>query len=169
MPRWKLLETHYLRIEGTEWEYKEVNRANGREIRKKFPVPLHLDPKVESDWNGKDALDNGCIVVAYGSDAQPRDYIMTDLQVTAGMEGLDPEAKRLSAEYMNTIPKLEGDENATYSERLLDKFIQELADVQAKAATAKPAQVEGVGDLLDRKSTRLNSSHSGESRMPSSA
>ena len=30
---------------------------------------------------------------------------------------------------------------------------------------------EGVGDYfgLDRKSTRLNSSHSGESRMPSSA
>ena len=26
-----------------------------------------------------------------------------------------------------------------------------------------------VGDLEDRKSTRLNSSHSGESRMPSSA
>ena len=28
---------------------------------------------------------------------------------------------------------------------------------------------EGVADTLDRKSTRLNSSHSGESRMPSSA
>ena len=27
----------------------------------------------------------------------------------------------------------------------------------------------GIGDWADRKSTRLNSSHSGESRMPSSA
>ena len=26
-----------------------------------------------------------------------------------------------------------------------------------------------IGEILDRKSTRLNSSHSGESRMPSSA
>ena len=30
-------------------------------------------------------------------------------------------------------------------------------------------KVAGIGGLLDRKSTRLNSSHSGESRMPSSA
>ena len=29
--------------------------------------------------------------------------------------------------------------------------------------------LSGVFDWLDRKSTRLNSSHSGESRMPSSA
>ena len=33
-----------------------------------------------------------------------------------------------------------------------------------------PGQNTGVGSLsLDRKSTRLNSSHSGQSRMPSSA
>ena len=31
------------------------------------------------------------------------------------------------------------------------------------------AKLERYGDTLDRKSTRLNSSHSGESRMPSSA
>ena len=30
-------------------------------------------------------------------------------------------------------------------------------------------EVDGDGNLKDRKSTRLNSSHSGESRMPSSA
>ena len=29
--------------------------------------------------------------------------------------------------------------------------------------------VKGIREVLDRKSTRLNSSHSGESRMPSSA
>ena len=32
-----------------------------------------------------------------------------------------------------------------------------------------PGESQGRGSLVDRKSTRLNSSHSGQSRMPSSA
>ena len=149
MARWKLLEAHYLSVEGVEWEYKEVNRANGREIRKKFPVPLHLDPKIESDWNVRDGLSgDGYIAVAFGSGAQPRDHIMTKLQITPGMEPLDDEARKLQAEYIKNVPKVDGDENATYSERLLDKFIQDLADVQTKAQTSPPAQAEGIGDVL---------------------
>ena len=34
---------------------------------------------------------------------------------------------------------------------------------------SRGAEVDWIEDLLDRKSTRLNSSHSGQSRMPSSA
>ena len=49
-----------------------------------------------------------------------------------------------------------------------------IANPSANAATilkaAREAHAEGAAlALLDRKSTRLNSSHSGESRMPSSA
>ena len=39
----------------------------------------------------------------------------------------------------------------------------------AKSMIAKNAEVSDTVDPVDRKSTRLNSSHSGESRMPSSA
>ena len=40
---------------------------------------------------------------------------------------------------------------------------------RAKASGASKLYVEDLTDELDRKSTRLNSSHSGGSRMPSSA
>ena len=39
----------------------------------------------------------------------------------------------------------------------------------ANGATANGAAADGAGQSLDRKSTRLNSSHSVASRMPSSA
>ena len=47
-----------------------------------------------------------------------------------------------------------GCEALEHLERVLDKI---------------PAPIEFMGGDIDRKSTRLNSSHSGESRMPSSA
>ena len=40
---------------------------------------------------------------------------------------------------------------------------------QTDALPNSPAASKHKRDLVDRKSTRLNSSHSGESRMPSSA
>ena len=41
--------------------------------------------------------------------------------------------------------------------------------VRALEEDADAVVISGGSDVLDRKSTRLNSSHSGESRMPSSA
>ena len=41
--------------------------------------------------------------------------------------------------------------------------------VQNEEALAKLAEIQEAMDYLDRKSTRLNSSHSSVSRMPSSA
>ena len=41
--------------------------------------------------------------------------------------------------------------------------------VDTGGGVARATLVRGIIHLLDRKSTRLNSSHSGESRMPSSA
>ena len=50
---------------------------------------------------------------------------------------------------------------------LVDERLQQRREVGVKVARLGGAEV-GVQEL-DRKSTRLNSSHSGESRMPSSA
>ena len=47
------------------------------------------------------------------------------------------------------------------------KQVKKVVKLQIPAAKANPAPP--VGPALDRKSTRLNSSHSGQSRMPSSA
>lgn len=49
MARWRLLQPHYLNVkdldgEPVEWQYEETNRDTGRRARKRFPVPLLLDP-----------------------------------------------------------------------------------------------------------------------------
>jgi hypothetical protein len=153
MARWKLLEGHYIHAkrdgQATEWEYKEVNRANGREIRKKFQVPLHLDPKIETDWTHRPdgPWNDGIIVVALEGTTDPHDIIIAEKDVTPGMEPLDDEARKITAQASKRWIKVDGDENATYSERLLDKFIQQLADTQATATQAPPTQ--GLDKVLE--------------------
>jgi|SRR5215469_11618581 len=152
MARWKLVEPHYIMAERdgqkTEWEYKEVNRTNGREIRKKFPVPLHLDPRNEADWtHHPNRNEDGYIVVALAGTTDLHDIIIERKSITPGMEGLDDEAKAISAEMGKRWIPVDGDENATYSERLLDKFIMQLAETQTTATSAQP--VQGLDKLLE--------------------
>lgn len=56
MARWQLMNPHYLKVPGTEWEYKETDMGSGRQGRKIFEVPLYVDPA--SDVN----RDGDCIV-----------------------------------------------------------------------------------------------------------
>jgi hypothetical protein len=153
MARWKLREAHYIHgvRDGSraEWVYKEINRANGREIQKKFPVPMHLDPKIEIDWTHRDSpYDDGYIVVALEGSTDTHDIIIDRKSVTPGMEPMDDEAKQISAELAKSYQPVEGREDATYSERLLDKFIEQLAEAHSTAATANTGNVQGLGDVL---------------------
>lgn len=166
MARWRLLEPHYITVlrDGatSEWAYKEINRANGREIVKKYPVPTHLDPKIQTDWTHRDMLgreqigakdDDGYIIVGYGEGLHPQDIILVKdakgkLPITPGMEPLDDEARALSAQYNERIIPLEGRDDATYSERLLDKFIEQLAEAHTTASSASAGNVQGLGDVL---------------------
>lgn len=166
MARWRLLEPHYITVirDGTtsEWAYKEINRANGREIVKKYPVPTHLDPKVQTDWTHRDMLgheqigakdDDGYIIVGFGDNLHPQDIILIKdtkgkLPITPGMEPLDDEAKQISAEYNERIIPIEGRDDATYSERLLDKFVEQLAEAHTTATSASAVNVQGLGDVL---------------------
>ena len=49
------------------------------------------------------------------------------------------------------------------------RFFTSMKAEESNADAAKPMKLHPLNALIDRKSTRLNSSHSGESRMPSSA
>ena len=53
--------------------------------------------------------------------------------------------------------------------KLFDIFVQAAPEIIANLENAERCKVDGVGTPIDRKSTRLNSSHVSESRMPSSA
>lgn len=59
--RWRLTAPHYLKVPGTEWEHKETDRETQRAVRKMYPVPLLLDPKLPTDWNypGEIIVSNG--------------------------------------------------------------------------------------------------------------
>jgi hypothetical protein len=153
MARWKLIEAHYIFAkrdgQGTEWEYKEINRANGREIRKKFQVPMHLDPKVETDWTHRPdgPYNDGIVVVATADTTDSHDIVIDAKDVTPGMLPMDDDARKISAKLDERVTPIPGDENATYSERLLDKFIQQLADAKS-TVTSAPA-TPGVEKVLE--------------------
>ena len=51
----------------------------------------------------------------------------------------------------------------------LEKMKPELRQLEEQYVVAQVPFTNPLTETLDRKSTRLNSSHSGESRMPSSA
>jgi hypothetical protein len=129
MARWKLLEAHYLSVPENYWEQTETDRDTGKQKRKKYPVPTHLDPKDPGVWThksgerditqGGNAFTDGEIVVRWeegytytredgkvftckvGPDKTQRGHL--DLVFvgppTPGMEPLDDEAKAISAAF----------------------------------------------------------------------
>lgn len=129
MARWKLTDAHYLAVEGTEWEYKEQNRETGRQARKVYEVPLHLDPKNPADHNYP--RDEAIIVTNKFDAAYTRDYVFRG-PPTPDMEPLDDEAQAISdAERKNWIHPIEA-LNMTYSESRLSEFERGIAELLAK-------------------------------------
>ena len=59
--------------------------------------------------------------------------------------------------------------NADYSEKSLQESLDLYTRFKLKVAKARDLKMDTLPSLRDRKSTRLNSSHSAKSRMPSSA
>lgn len=145
--RWKLTAPHYLKVPGTEWEYKEVDRRTGRPKVSKFPVPLLLDPSQPGDWTQKNDFGEGDIIVCWEGQGQPNDIVFEG-QPTPDMLPLDDEARAESAKYAakwnHPIESLEAN-GPSYSETLLDQLQKEVADVQSKTSTTK---IEGLEELL---------------------
>src|SRR5215831_19089147 len=141
MARWKLMAGHYINVPGTEWEHKETSRETGRQVRKVYAVPRHLDPKAPEDWNNwpMGRHDDGEIIVCHVGKGQPRDIEFTG-PPTQDMEPLDDEARAISAR----IPKKkDGFEHMTMSEGVLEDLMRQLSQAIAGA----PQQAVSVSSV----------------------
>ena len=104
-----------------------------------------------------------------------RAYTLIQIKDSSGLSGWG-EASRIEADSLNLARQiLRGQEHTRYdvlthqlaSDPISGAINMALLDLCGKAAKAPVFQV--LGGPTDRKSTRLNSSHSTLSRMPSSA
>lgn len=152
MARWKLAAAHYLNVPGTDWEYKEVDRSTGKNIRRTFAVPLVLNPNDLSDCNYKNG-DEGEIIVCMPDKGEPRDIVFLG-DPTPDMIPLDQEATDLSASFAgkwkHPIDSLPGN----YSQSLLDGLQREMAMVQSNQTQANTGSA-GVDKLVDAMSKMM--------------
>ena len=150
MARWRLTEPHYLNVPGGIWEQKETDRFTGKQVRKTYPVPTHLDPKNESDWNYKFGSDEGeGIVVCYEGKGKPRDIIFVG-PPTPGMEPIDDEAQAVSdAERKNWKHPIDDIPDRSYSEGLLDSLQAQLAEAASRSAVPRnDSKIDSVLEVM---------------------
>jgi len=124
MARWRLRAGHYLKVPGTEWEYKETDQATGRLGRKVFEVPLYLHPDIISDQNY-----DGNVCVCNGRNCLPRDYVFEG-PPTPDMEPMDDEAQAITDKHkykwVHPIESLDG----TFGEAMIRQFASEMSKLQ---------------------------------------
>lgn len=136
MARWQLTEPHYLNVPGTYWEQVSTDRITQRPIRKQFPVPRLLDPRLKDDWNygvdggaiRQDDMD-GQIIVCYAGKGSPKDIIFEG-DPTPGMLPLDDEAREISGKY-----------SWTPTERVYDQYNPDDTSTQAKVLAGLTKQL----------------------------
>lgn len=146
MARWKLATSHYLNTDNNEWEYQEVDRTTGRNVRKKFQVPRYFNILDPGDWNnrwGSKGNEEGEIVVCMPGKGEPRDYVFYG-DPTPDMIPIDDEAKAISASFEQRWSyKPDTGMPGEYSQSLVDKFQFEMSQV-----ASKPVEIPGLADLV---------------------
>lgn len=150
MARWKLTASHYLTVAGNAWEQTEVDQMTGRQVRKRYEVPMQLDIQDPVMWNGnvirnpRGEILGGDIIVAYASGAhESKDYLFTG-DPTPDMFPLDDEAKEISAGFTqkwNARPE----EDVPYGEKLIAQLMAAKADADSKPSSV---QIEGLPEVL---------------------
>jgi len=151
MARWRLLEGHYLNVDGIKWEYQETDRMTGRQVRKSFPVPQHFHPDTEVDWTEREGRDGmGIIVVSDGHNAHSTDIVFKG-EPTPGMLPLDEEAKEISARFQQkweTPNRVPDESEGTYAGRMMDEYVQSQSKVNMMLAEATTREVPGMADFM---------------------
>jgi hypothetical protein len=147
MARFRLLEKHYLNIEGSEWEEKQELlgkvRGKNRLHRRRFDVPMYFDPKDQSDHNYPDQI----IVATEESRLHPDDYILRKPFIpTMDMEPLDAEAEAILADYKANFKGEHPIESlsTSYGEQLLDKLSRQLEEAMGPGGSKIPKGVPSV-------------------------
>ena len=157
MARWKLTEPHYLNVPGTEWEQVLNDRITQRPIRHKYPVPMHLDPRIESDWNYRDPLNpmDGEIHVAWANGRQGAKDIIFIGDPTPGMFPLDEEAREISAKFKWTPTVAVTDQawEASNQSVILNTLIKQLAEATVAGQSPAPA---GFEKFMEAMATMMN-------------
>lgn len=145
MARWKLTTGHYLMVDGVNWEYTEINNQ-GKQARKRYVVPMFLDPKDEQMCNGVDVFNEPILVVSNGEGAQPRDIIFKG-DPTPDMEPLDDEATAISNTFRPKWDK--AGVGVGGSEGLLGQFEAQLSAAMANSLSAIAAPVAQTSTQVD--------------------
>ena len=154
MARWRLIEPHYLDSPDSFWEQSETDRETGKQKRKRYPVPMHLDPKDPSDWNyksdqkhisqGGNAYSDGEIIICRPGKGEPRDIVFTSA-LTPGMEPLDDEARVESAAAKVELKWRDGDrfysDGMTYADTIMMKLADRSENPELTQALSMMAQV----------------------------
>lgn len=154
MARWKLTEPHYLRVEGTRWEYSEIDRLTGRPKRTQYEVPLYINPNYDDDLRqfGQDYEAMGVIIiVSDGVDSLAKDLIFKG-DPTPSMIPLDDDAREKSAKFKKIWePQAEG--SLTYAQEAELRWMSELDKLRMEMG--KTPQVEGFKEFADSMSAMM--------------
>jgi len=174
MARWLLVQSHYLRSPDVFWEQTEVDRISGRQKKRKYPVPIHLDPHCAADWNNKpgsssaniarggNSFDEGFITVCHQGHGEPHDYVFIG-DPTPDMEPIDDEAKAISATFQWHDPTrfFELGDGMTFAERMILTMQDEmkapppvndqLTETLAMLAQVMAQNTQLLGKLTDRR------------------
>jgi hypothetical protein len=156
------------------WEQTETDRETGKQKRKQYPVPTHLDPKDPGVWThksgdrhisqGGNAFTDGEILVSWAKgykfvrddgeefvakvEPEDRRNLIFVGAPTPGMEPLDDEAKEIMKAFRWADPMKDKYFGMTYAERLIfDKVTNDDAKPMAeilKAMTEMMAQNQAL-------------------------
>jgi hypothetical protein len=149
MARWKLITSHYLAVENNYWEYVEIDRSSGKQLRKRLDVPLQLDIDDPTCWNvtyrnQRGEVIAGEVVVARRTGAEHADDIIFVGEPTPDMLPLDDEAKVITKSFEKKW-KAAPDEERPYGQLLVEQHQTEMAKVQAEANVVK---IEGMAEII---------------------
>ena len=154
MATWRLTGKHYLNVQNpedpdnpVEWIYEETDQSSGRRLRKRFKVPMYLDPEdpVTCKFYGV----NGELLVTRLGDKGPRGTLFFEGDPTPDMEPLDDEAAAISQECAEKRqdPMGEGALPGTgrsYGDRLFEQLSAQLNAVLTQTPIPKAAPAVAV-------------------------